>query len=113
MTTSANLSITKTDGVTSVTAGDGVVRTYTITVTNGGPSNATGVSVSDTFPAGFTIGTVTPSQGPACTGLPNFTCALGSLAAGGSATISVTYTVPSFDHGQPAGQLGDGQRHHG
>ena len=98
---SANLSITKTDGVTSVTAGDGVVRTYTITVTNGGPSNATGVSVSDTFPAGFTIGTVTPSQGPACTGLPNFTCALGSLAAGGSATISVTYTVPSSTTASP------------
>src|SRR3989442_2484407 len=32
--TSADLSVTKTDGVTTVTAGDGVTRTYTITVSN-------------------------------------------------------------------------------
>ena len=61
--TSADLAVTKSDGATSVTAGDGVVRTYTISVSNGGPSDATGVSLADTFPAGFTRGTVTPDQG--------------------------------------------------
>src|SRR4029079_6794172 len=30
----AALSVTKSDGVTTVTAGDGITRTYTITVTN-------------------------------------------------------------------------------
>ena len=40
--TSANLSVTKSDGVTSVTAGDGVTYTYTITVSNSGPSDAAG-----------------------------------------------------------------------
>ena len=78
-----------------MTAGDGVTRTYTITVGNAGPSTATGVSLTDTWPAGFTRGTITPSQGPACTGSPNFTCALGTIASGGSATVSVTYTVPA------------------
>src|SRR2546422_584045 len=100
--TSADLSVTKTDLVTTVTAGDGVTRTYTITVSNtAGPSDATGVTLSDTWPSGFTRGTITPSQGtctPATTG-QNFTCALGTLAKGGSATVTVTYTVPASTTG--------------
>src|SRR5256884_660943 len=96
--TSADLSVTKTDGVTTVIAGDGVTRTYTITVSNtAGPSDATSVTLSDTWPSGFTRGTITPSQGtctPAMTG-QNFTCALGPLAKGGSATVTVNYTVPA------------------
>jgi uncharacterized repeat protein (TIGR01451 family) len=94
VTTSANLSVTKADGVTTVTAGDGVVRTYTITVMNAGPSDAQAVSLSDTWPAGFSRGTVTPSQGT-CSGTPSFTCALGTIVNGASATVSVSYTVPS------------------
>src|SRR5207253_544472 len=46
----ADLLITKTDGVTSVTAGDGLTHTYTITVHNSGPSDALNVSVADSFP---------------------------------------------------------------
>ena len=87
-------SITKTDGVSSVTAGDGVTYTYLITVANAGPSNAQAVSVTDTWPAGFSQGTVSPSQGT-CSGSPSFTCSLGTLAASSSATITVTYTVPA------------------
>src|SRR3989454_572009 len=101
-TAGADLSVTKTDLVTTVTAGDGVTRTYTITVSNtAGPSDATGVTLSDTWPSGFTRGTITPSQGtctPATTG-QNFTCALGTLAKGGSATVTVTYTVPASTTG--------------
>src|SRR5438552_2633663 len=42
--TSADLAVTKSDGVTTVIAGDGVTRTYTITVSNiAGPSDATSV----------------------------------------------------------------------
>src|SRR6185369_9807048 len=69
----ADLSVTKSDGKASVIAGDGVTYTYTITVSNAGPSDAQAVSVSDTWPAGFSRGTVTPSQGT-CTGSPSFTC---------------------------------------
>src|SRR5439155_883069 len=98
VTTSADLSISKTDGETTVTAGDGATHTYTITVHNAGPSDATGVSVSDTWPAGFTQGTITPSQGTCTTG-PNFSCAVGTLASGGNATVLVTYTVPAATTG--------------
>src|SRR5437588_873305 len=98
--TSANLSVTKSDGVTEVTAGDGVVRTYTITVHNAGPSDAQAVSLADTWPAGFTQGTVTPSQG-SCSGGSSFSCALGIIASGADATVSVTYTVPASTTASP------------
>jgi len=42
--TTANLSVTKTDGVTSVTAGAATMHTYTITVSNAGPAPATSVT---------------------------------------------------------------------
>src|SRR5438093_149309 len=48
-TPTADLSVTLTDGVTTVNAGTSV--TYTIVVTNNGPGNATGAVVSDNFPA--------------------------------------------------------------
>ncbi len=47
----ADLAITKTDGVTSVTRGGSVV--YTITASNAGPA-ATAGTVADTFPADLT-----------------------------------------------------------
>ncbi len=46
----ADLSITKTDGATDVVAGTST--TYTIVVTNGGPSVATAASVNDVMPHG-------------------------------------------------------------
>src|SRR5262249_6082142 len=48
----ADLAIVKTDGVATYTPGN--VVTYTITVTNTGPSNVTGATVADTLPAGLT-----------------------------------------------------------
>ncbi len=93
---SADLSVTKSDGVTTVTAGDGVTHTYTITASNAGPSNATSVTLSDTWPGGFTRGTTTPSQGTCTTTTgQNFSCSLGTIPAGGSATVTVDYTVPA------------------
>src|SRR4029077_4712189 len=55
--TKANLQVTKTDGETTVIAGDGTTHTYTISVHNAGPSDAQAVSLSDTCPAtGFLRG---------------------------------------------------------
>src|SRR5437016_5419590 len=94
--TSADLSVTKTDGVTTVTAGDGVARSYLITVSNAARSDATSVTLSDTWPGGFTRGTTTPSQGTCTTTTgQNFSCSLGTIPAGGSATVTVSYTVPA------------------
>ncbi|MBK9768804.1 MAG: DUF11 domain-containing protein [Chloracidobacterium sp.] len=78
---SADLSITKTDGVTTVTAGGST--TYTITASNAGPSNATGATVADTFPASLT-GTWT------CVGAGGGTC-----TASGSGNINDTVNLPS------------------
>ncbi|MEJ5240205.1 MAG: sortase, partial [Anaerolineales bacterium] len=48
----ANLSVTKDDGVTVVAPGSTII--YTITVTNNGPSDANGVTVSDSLPSQIT-----------------------------------------------------------
>ena len=78
---SADLAITKTDGVTTATPGGSV--TYTITATNAGPSNASGATVADTFPASATC-TWT------CVGASGGTC-----TASGSGTINDTVNLPS------------------
>ncbi len=52
-----NLAVTKTDGSTTYTPGG--TATYTVTVTDGGLSDASNVTVSDALPAGVTLtGTV-------------------------------------------------------
>ncbi|MBP9072110.1 MAG: DUF11 domain-containing protein, partial [Caldilineaceae bacterium] len=70
----------------------GGVMTYTIVATNHGPSPATGVEVLDTLPAQVTLIDVTSSQG-LCD--RSIFCLLGGLAAGKTATITVTVAVPA------------------
>src|SRR5262249_38427793 len=77
-----DLGITKTNGVSTVVPGS--TTTYTITVTNAGPSNAIGATVTDVFPAGLTG--VTWS----CVGTGGGTCA----APSGSSAINTTVNVP-------------------
>ena len=55
----ANLSITKTNGTTTLVAGS--TTTYTITATNGGPSAANGTTVRDPAVAGLNCTTLTCS----------------------------------------------------
>jgi uncharacterized repeat protein (TIGR01451 family) len=81
----ADLSVSKT-GPNGVTAGQNI--TYTVVVTNNGPSTATSVSVSDPTPAGVTF----VSNTGACTGA--YPCSLGTLTSGQSATITSTYSTP-------------------
>ncbi|WP_264538185.1 Ig-like domain-containing protein [Flavobacterium sp. N1736] len=62
---------------------------FTITVTNNGPYKATGVTVNDVLPSGYTFVSATPSTGT--WSAPNWT--VGSLANAASATLSITATV--------------------
>lgn len=82
----ADLSITKT-GPASATPGSNI--TYTIVITNNGPSDASGVTLNDPTPAGLTF---VPPTNPPCAGFPP-TCTIGTLTAGSSRTIQATYTV--------------------
>ena len=96
----ADLAITKTDGTTSVAAGGST--TYTLVVTNNGPSPVSGAILADPAVAGLTTTGVacaaTPGQ---CTGgttpsvaeLQGGTFALPTLAAGQTYALAVTATV--------------------
>src|SRR5262249_2130885 len=61
-----DLSITKTDGVTSAVPGSST--TYTITVANTGPSTVTGAAVADTMPSAITSDTWTATATGGATG---------------------------------------------
>jgi len=86
----ADLSITKVGVPDPVTVGN--TLTYTLTVANGGPADATGVVVTDTLPSSFTLDSVNPSQG-SCGNVGNtVTCDLGTIANGSNATITIEVT---------------------
>lgn len=85
LTNLADLSITKIDSSDPVTVGNSL--TYTITVTNGGPSTASGVQVVDPLPANVTF--VSASAG--CTEITGtVTCSLGSINNGANASVQIT-----------------------
>ena len=64
--------------------------TFTITATNNGPDNATGVTIADTLPAGLTLVTPTPSG---TTTYSAGTWTIGNLANGASETLTLKATV--------------------
>jgi type VI secretion system secreted protein VgrG len=65
---------------------------YTIVVTNAGPASAAGVTVTDILPAGSTFVSATS---PCTSSIGTVTCNLGTMASGGSATITLVITSPS------------------
>jgi len=85
----ADLAVTKS--VNNATPNVGTNVTYTIQVTNNGPSAATGVAISDLLPAGLTYVSSTPSQGTYTSGTGAW--AVGSLANGASASLTIVATV--------------------
>jgi uncharacterized repeat protein (TIGR01451 family) len=82
----------------AVTAGGHL--TYTLVVTNHGPSTAENVAVEDRLPAGIEAVSADPSQGQCNEGIPGdplspLICNLGIVPPGEQAVISVTARVPS------------------
>jgi uncharacterized repeat protein (TIGR01451 family) len=82
---SADLALSQA-GTAAVQAGNSV--TYTITLTNDGPSAASNVVLDDMTPAGLAAGTVTGD----CSAFP---CTFANLSAADVKTITVVYAVPS------------------
>ncbi len=82
ITVSGDLKVTVNDGKTTAVAG--TKDTYTIVVTNVGPSKVTGAVIHDTFSSTFTGVTYTATQSGGASG----------FTASGSGNISNTVTMP-------------------
>jgi uncharacterized repeat protein (TIGR01451 family) len=86
----ADLSLTKTGSPDPVHTQQNL--TYTITVHNGGPLDAAGVSVTDQLPRNTAFGTATASQGTCSFTQPLkriVTCDLGTIANGKTVTVTI------------------------
>ena len=86
-----DLSITKTDSSDPVAVDSDL--TYTLTVTNNGPTTASGVIVTDNLPAAnISFVSVATTQGT-CSGTGPITCTLGILPSGANVTITIVVHV--------------------
>ena len=88
-----DVQVSKTESIDPVEAGSGAGNlTYQVTAFNAGPSDATGVTISEalTLPSGVSIDSIAPSAG---TSFSDPTWTIPSLAAGSSATLTVVLTV--------------------
>ena len=95
----ADLSVSVT-GPVSATAGASV--TYTATVANGGPADASALSLTDAVPAGATFVSETRTSGPAVTcanppagGTGTTTCTASSFASAATTVLQLVYSLPA------------------
>ncbi|MFC2078286.1 hypothetical protein ACFLTM_05720, partial [Candidatus Bipolaricaulota bacterium] len=95
--TRADLAVNKS--IDDALPNEGDTVTYTITVTNNGPSNATNVALEDVIPTGLSYDSAIASQGTYDSGTEIWT--VGDLAsAGGTATLTLSMTVDAGTAGQ-------------
>ncbi len=93
VTAAADLSVSQTTSP-APTVNVGQTLTYTVIVTDNGPSPDTGVVLTDTLPAGVTLVSATPSQGPLPTIVGNvITQTFGNIAISGTATLTIVVNV--------------------
>ena len=89
----ADLSLTK-DGPPSVVAGDQV--TYTVVVSNNGPSTAQSADIKDALPAGVSLAvTAIQRSGGGLAACGGTVCQVGDMAAGEVVTLTVVDVVDS------------------
>ena len=93
ITTSADISVTKIESADPVNAGAGF--SYTVTVSNAGPSDAASVSLTDVLPPEVVFVSATPVQGSCLEAAGTVTCSLGTIAAGASVDVVIAVTVPA------------------
>jgi len=91
----ADIAVTKNVDTSTPSVGDTV--TYTITATNNGSSDDTGVQITDSLPSGLTLSSTGATAGSynRSTGVWN----IGNLANGASATLTIAATVNSNQGG--------------
>ncbi|MCW2952198.1 MAG: conserved repeat domain protein [Conexibacter sp.] len=87
----ADLALIKTPSTSAPVAGGQVL--YTLVISNNGPSDATGVTVSDPGASGLTLQSATPSQGSCSVAGGRVSCRIGTLADGGAAQVLVAARV--------------------
>jgi uncharacterized repeat protein (TIGR01451 family) len=89
----ADLAVSKGDAPDPVIAGENL--TYTLTVTNNGPSRATGIVLTDTLPGGVTL-----VSAPDCTEAGgSVICNLDNLVSGHSTQVAIVVQVGSSTTG--------------
>jgi uncharacterized repeat protein (TIGR01451 family) len=87
----ADVEVTVNDSPDPVNFGSNL--TYTITVQNKGEIAATGVTLTDTLPAGAALVSANSTAGT-CSGTTAITCNIGTLTGGASATVTIVVTAP-------------------
>ena len=83
----ADLGVTVTSSPASLVTGS--LLTYTVTVANYGPNSVSDASIVDSLPAGLVLSDTSASQGTVTINGSTITAALGSLNAGGMATLVI------------------------
>lgn len=91
VTRAADVSLTKSVTPTAPVPGNTV--TYTLAATNGGPSSAAGVVVTDSVPAAFNAVSATTTSGTCSVTGNGVSCAVGTLAPDATATVRITATL--------------------
>jgi uncharacterized repeat protein (TIGR01451 family) len=94
----ADVGISKADSLDPLN--NGTVLTYTLTITNAGPSTAVNVVASDDVPAGMSIVSVSSTGGACNAGVPGdparpSMCTFGSIVPSGSETMTIVVNVDS------------------
>jgi uncharacterized repeat protein (TIGR01451 family) len=86
----ADMAMTQTAAPNPVLTSQNV--TYTLSVTNLGPSAASSVTVTDALPAGFSFVSASASQGT-CSNVGGLvTCSLGTISTGATVNVQITAT---------------------
>ncbi len=94
LTPFADVAVTQASIPNPVAVGSNL--TFAVTIANNGPATAADISLADTLPAGVTFVSATASQGSCTPGVGTVSCSLGTILAGGSATVNIV-VVPSVN----------------
>ncbi len=79
-------------GVTSASVPAGTSGVVTVAVTNHGPSDADGTVVTGTVPKAAAVTQVSSTKG-SCQVAQSYQCSVGTLNPGGTATVTVRFSV--------------------